>query len=47
LPWPRWATPDEAVCLADATRHGLRTGVFCQDLDVALTFARCLNSPAA
>ncbi|MFJ3779322.1 aldehyde dehydrogenase family protein [Streptomyces sp. NPDC090075] len=31
---------DEAVCLADATRYGLQAGVFCQDLDVALAFAR-------
>ncbi|WP_443073323.1 aldehyde dehydrogenase family protein [Streptomyces sp. NBC_01451] len=35
---------DEAVRLADATRYGLRAGVFCQDLDIALTFARRLET---
>lgn len=29
--------------LANATRYGLQAGVFCQDLDVALTFARRLD----
>ncbi|MEU5888968.1 aldehyde dehydrogenase family protein [Streptomyces sp. NPDC047461] len=34
---------DEAVRLANATRYGLQAGVFCQDLDIALTFARRLE----
>ncbi len=35
---------DEAVLLANATDYGLQAGVFCQDLDVALTFARRLRT---
>ncbi|MEN3309293.1 MAG: hypothetical protein V7603_5495 [Micromonosporaceae bacterium] len=34
---------DEAVTLANATRFGLQAGVFCQDIDVAFTFARRLE----
>jgi succinate-semialdehyde dehydrogenase/glutarate-semialdehyde dehydrogenase len=33
----------EGVALANATRYGLQAGVFCQDLDVAFTFARRLR----
>ncbi|MEU6352986.1 aldehyde dehydrogenase family protein [Streptomyces sp. NPDC047072] len=35
---------DEAVHLANGTNYGLQAGVFCQDLDVALTFARRLET---
>ncbi|WP_427918989.1 aldehyde dehydrogenase family protein [Streptomyces sp. cg40] len=35
---------DEAVRQIEATRYGLQAGVFCQDLDVALGFARRLHT---
>ncbi|MFK4100457.1 aldehyde dehydrogenase family protein [Streptomyces sp. NPDC019531] len=35
---------EEAARKANATRYGLQTGVFCQDLDVALTFTRLLQT---
>jgi acyl-CoA reductase-like NAD-dependent aldehyde dehydrogenase len=34
---------DEAVRVANSTAYGLQAGVFCQDLDVAFTFARRLE----
>jgi succinate-semialdehyde dehydrogenase / glutarate-semialdehyde dehydrogenase len=34
---------DEAVHLANSTRYGLQTGIFCQDIDVAFAFARRLQ----
>jgi succinate-semialdehyde dehydrogenase/glutarate-semialdehyde dehydrogenase len=34
---------EEGITLANATRYGLQAGVFCQDLDVAFTFARRLD----
>jgi succinate-semialdehyde dehydrogenase/glutarate-semialdehyde dehydrogenase len=34
---------DEAVQVANSTAYGLQGGVFCQDLDVAFTFARRLD----
>ena len=34
---------EEGVRLANATRFGLQAGVFCQDLDIAFSFARQLR----
>jgi glyceraldehyde-3-phosphate dehydrogenase (NADP+) len=38
------ATIDEAITLANDTRYGLSAGIFTQDIDAALAFARQVES---
>lgn len=40
----KWRTQDEAIAMANATEYGLASGVWTNDLKVAMTFARALQS---
>lgn len=40
----RWKTQAEAIAMANATEYGLASGVWTNDLKVAMTFARALQS---
>ncbi len=40
----KWTTQDEAISMANATEYGLASGVWTNDLKVAMTFARALQS---
>jgi len=40
----KWKTQEEAIAMANATEYGLASGVWTNDLKVAMTFARALQS---
>ncbi|MBL8199801.1 MAG: aldehyde dehydrogenase family protein [Chromatiales bacterium] len=40
----KWRTREEAIVMANATEYGLASGVWTNDLKVAMTFARALQS---
>jgi acyl-CoA reductase-like NAD-dependent aldehyde dehydrogenase len=40
----KWRTQEEAIAMANATEYGLGSGVWTNDLKVAMTYARALQS---